>query len=270
MPPGPVDRANSWANVSIVNEALARQRLAEILSLIDDMGVLYDRRWGHGIFGGRDQPGLSASLSSKTDETRARVKLAHDIVSAMGEKSLLLEIAEHPQPYTHSFTRARVAIIQAIAIIEQREELLEIVGPSGPRLTAAELNESIWSSAARLWDDGHLRASVQTAATTLEGLLQSMAGPGVSGEGLGLLFSVAEPTPDAPRLRIRGVDPESKIWRSAHEGAAALVRGAFMGVRNLVSHPGWPEPEEAEALQMISVLSYVANLVEKSDLIRSD
>jgi hypothetical protein len=97
------------------------------------------------------------------------------------------------------------------------------------------------------------------------GMLQGVAGPGVSGENLAGLFSTNDPTSGSPRLRLRNVDPASKTWRSAHEGAAALVRGAFMGVRNLVSHPGWPEPSPREALEMLAVLSYVAHLVSESD-----
>lgn len=38
-----------------------------------------------------------------------------------------------------------------------------------------------------------------------------------------------------------------------------------MGVRNLVSHPGWPERDECEALEMLAVLSYVAHLVDQSE-----
>jgi hypothetical protein len=54
---------------------------------------------------------------------------------------------------------------------------------------------------------------------------------------------------------------------SAHDGAASLTRGAFMGVRNLVSHPGWPEPDQHAALKMLAVLSYVAHLVDRSDTV---
>jgi hypothetical protein len=131
------------------------------------------------------------------------------------------------------------------------------------------LHPTIWGAATKLWDDGHLRPAVQTAATALEGLLQGIAGPAVSGENLAILFSTNDPTPGSPRLRLRGVDPASKTWRSAHEGAAALVRGAFMGVRNVVSHPGWPDPSPAEALEMLAVLSYVAHLIERSDVVQS-
>ena len=56
-----------------------------------------------------------------------------------------------------------------------------------------------------------------------------------------------------------------EFWSVAHEGASALVRGAFMGVRNLVSHPGWPDPNPPEALEMLAVLSYVARLADNSD-----
>jgi primosomal protein N' len=98
---------------------------------------------------------------------------------------------------------------------------------------------------------------------------QSIAGPGVSGEHLAQLFAVNDPVQGSPPLRIQGVgsDPASKTWKSAHEGAAALVRGAFMAVRNLVSHPGWPDPAPGEALEMIAVLSHVAHLVGRSDTV---
>jgi hypothetical protein len=127
------------------------------------------------------------------------------------------------------------------------------------------MHPTIWGAAANLWDDGHLRAAVQTAAIALQGLLQGIAGPAISGESLAVLFSASGPAVGSARLRLREVDPSLKTWRSAHEGAAALIRGAFMGVRNLVSHPGWPDPESREALEMLAVLSYVAHLVDLSD-----
>ncbi|XVV00848.1 TIGR02391 family protein [Actinosynnema sp. CA-248983] len=154
--------------------------------------------------------------------------------------------------------------MEAIAMLAQQDELASIVGPAGSRLSASELHPITWQAAAKLWDDGHRRAAVQTAATALEGFLQTFTGPAMSGENLAVLFSVNGPTPGSPRLRFQDVDPASKTWKSAHEGAAALVRGAFMGVRNLVSHSGWPEWDTREALEMLAVLSYVAHLADKS------
>jgi hypothetical protein len=170
---------------------------------------------------------------------------------------------------SHWFKQARKAIVDAIAILSQREKLAQIVGPVGPRLSASELHPAIWGAAAALWDNGHFRQAVQTAATALEGLLQATTGPAESGEKLAGLFSTNEPAKGSPRLRLRNVDPSSKTWESAHNGAAALVRGAFMGVRNLMSHPGWPEPDASEALEMLAVLSCVAHLIDRCDVERA-
>jgi hypothetical protein len=253
-----------------VNDALARERLADVLALIDRWGGLYEQRWGkRGNY--QEQPGLDSQVRSMIDEVRARTKLAHDIIAAMGNEVLAAKVVEHEEGVYggHPFTQARVAIVEAIAILEQREELAEVVGPVGPRLSASQMHPTIWGAAAGLWDDGHLRAAVQTAATALEGLLQGVAGPGVSGESLAVLFSTSDPTTGSPRLRLRNVDPASKTWKSAHEGAGALIRGAFTGVRNLVSHPGWPDPGSREALEMLAVLSYVAHLVADSDRVNA-
>lgn len=42
-----------------------------------------------------------------------------------------------------------------------------------------------------------------------------------------------------------------------------------MGIRNLVSHPGWPDPSPNDALEMLAVLSYVAHLIQRSDVAQS-
>jgi uncharacterized protein Ymh len=226
------DAVISRCTVATVNDALAHERLAGVLELIDRWGELYERRWGKGA-GHQEQPGLARQVDALIDEVRTRTKLAHDVIAAMGEEDLATKVVEHEEGLYggHPFTQARVAIVEAIAILAQREELAEVVGPVGPRLLASELDPTVWGAAAKLWDDGHIRASVQTAASALEGLLQGVAGPGPSGENLAGLFSTNAPTAGSPRLRLRDVDPASKTWKSAHEGAAALVRGAFMGVR---------------------------------------
>jgi hypothetical protein len=254
--------------VDAVNDALAHERLTGVLELIDRWGDLYERRWGKRE-PYQDEPGLDPAVKQRVDEVRVRTKFAHDLIAAMGEEQLASKVVEHGEGMYggHPFTQARIAIVEAIAILIQREELSEIIGPVGPRLSASELHPTIWGAAAGLWDDGHFRASVQTAGTALEGLLQVTAGPGVSGEKLAIVFSSTDPTEGSPRLRLRNVDSASMTSKSAHEGAAALVRGAFMAVRNLMSHPGWPDPSPQEALEMLAVLSYVAHLIDQSDTV---
>ena len=155
--------------VASVNDALAHERLVDVLELIDRWGELYNRRWGKR--GHVEEPGLASQVDALIDDVRKRTKLAHDVIVAMGEEDLAAKVVEHEEGMYggHPFTQARVAIVEAIAILAQREELAEIVGPVGPRLVASELHPTIWGAAAKLWDDGHLRPAVQTAATALEG-----------------------------------------------------------------------------------------------------
>lgn len=252
-----------------MDDTRAHECLNGVLAVIDEWGRLYERRWGYG-HGGEHIDALAGPLRDGIDNVRARVRLARDIVEAMGESEIAPLVVEHEEGMYggHPFTQARVAIVEAVAILAQREELAEIVGAIGPQLATSQLHTTVWGAAAALWDDGYFRQAVQTASSALESLLQAVAGPGVSGENLAALFSLTEPTPDMPRLRFRDIDPDptSKTWKSAHEGAAALVRAAFMGVRNLMSHPGWPDPTYVEGLEMLAMLSYVAHLVDRSDV----
>jgi hypothetical protein len=66
------------------------------------------------------------------------------------------------------------------------------------------------------------------------------------------------------RLHFAFLDPNGDTYTSAREGAASLIRGAMQAVRNLVSHPEWPDPADTEALEMLAVLSYVAHLVDRA------
>lgn len=251
-----------------MDDSAALDCLRQVLVVLERWAKLYDQRWGYDAASGhREHPHMESEVDEGYDEVVQRVRLARDVVAAMGESVLAGEIAEHGQAYGHPYGRARNAIVEAIGVLEQRAELARIVGPQGPRMSASELHRVIWGSAAPLWDDGHHRQAVQTAAVALEGILQTHAGPDVSGADLANLFSTKEPKEGSPRLRIEGLEPGSKTWSSAHEGAASLVRGAFMGVRNLVLHPGHPDLGPTDALEMLAVLSYVARLVDRSDLV---
>jgi hypothetical protein len=81
-------------------------------------------------------------------------------------------------------------------------------------------------------DDGHIRPAVQTAATALEGLLQAVAEPGVSGENLAIVFLSLGSNPAAHRSRcLADRNPERAAWRirgqivSEKSGQAAVYAG---------------------------------------------
>jgi hypothetical protein len=251
-----------------VDESLALERLRSIIRLIDEYGAVYEARWAGAGF--RETRGdLHSRLMDLDDQVRRQARLAFDIAIAAGERELAKRIDEREEEAYggHPWQRARKAILELDAILDQREELAAIVGPVGPQLDAHALHPTIWSAAAALWDSGHRRQAVQTAGQALEGLLQVYAGPGVSGAQLAALFSTSPATAASPRLRLRSVVEDTATWSSVHEGAAGLVRGAMMAVRNLVSHPSWPEPSDDEALEMLAVMSYVAHLVDRCVLV---
>ena len=97
-------------------------------------------------------------METLIDEVRARTKLAHDVIAAMGEKELAAKVVEHEEGLYggHPFTQARVVIVEAVAILAQREELAEIIGPVGPRLVASELHPIELPSSSSVQLDGRL------------------------------------------------------------------------------------------------------------------
>lgn len=145
-----------------MNDALAQERLNGVLELIDRWGDFYERRWGYRHPQGQPYPALEQQVKEGIDEVRKRTRLAHDVIVAIGENELAAKVVEHEEGSYggHPFSQARVAIVEAIAILTHREELAEIVGPVGPQLSASKLHPVIWGAGAALWDDGHFPQAV--------------------------------------------------------------------------------------------------------------
>jgi hypothetical protein len=81
-----------------------------------------------GIRRGLENPALDRQVKNDIDEVRIRTRFARDVIAAMGEENLAAKVVEHEEGAYggHPFTQARVAIVEAIAIVGQREELAEI------------------------------------------------------------------------------------------------------------------------------------------------
>lgn len=69
-----------------MNDALAHERLSEVLELLDRYGDVHDRRWGHN--GNVANRALDSQLKELTDQVRARIRFARDVIAAMGESEL--------------------------------------------------------------------------------------------------------------------------------------------------------------------------------------
>jgi hypothetical protein len=125
----------------------------------------------------------------------------------------------------------------------------------------------VWGPAATLWDNGHRRAAVQAAASTLfDTEIPAKLERGQDTRGgadlVGQAFSIKPPDATAARLRLPGYDKvlKEKDWVNAHEGAMHLGQGCAQLIRNLSSH-GLTEPNEQEALEMLGALSLLARKV---------
>jgi hypothetical protein len=148
-----------------------------------------------------------------------------------------------------------------VEMLEAFVEDLEARGakPVLPGLDPNDFHSWVADVAARLWNDGHTRQAVQTAATSVEGWLRGKLSvhEGSISSIVASAFSTSDPGPDAPRLRFADVTPVgSDNWKSAHEGAGAFGRGCFLRIRNLYTHHhGANSQEDLEALAALSLLA---------------
>ncbi len=218
----------------------------------DAEGTLFQKLWAE-------------SLQIEAAAVLPRLELARQIAAHIGAADLLVDAPADKRLYgSHPYEENRKALVVLQTRLAEQERMTSILEPTGPQLSTSSLHRTVWLAASNLFDGGHYRQAVQTAGQALESHLQTIAGPAASGQDLARLFATGG---DGPRLHFSELNPDGKTYVSAREGAAALIRGSMMAVRNLVSHSEWRDPSEDEALEMLAVLSYVAHLVDRAELI---
>ncbi|MCY3618189.1 MAG: hypothetical protein OXH29_12220 [bacterium] len=170
--------------------------------------------------------------------------------------------------------------LRLIGILERQADYQQIFGPEGPTLAADRLHSWVWSAAANLWDDGHHIAAVDAAFKKVELQTQQKLRASKRRSGADLYaqaFSLDDPKPDTPRLRIPHIDraEAQETWNSAHEGAMHVGMGCAKGIRNPLAHPSEDtsetgEDEKQEALEQLAALSVLARWVDECDVDRAD
>ena len=153
-----------------------------------------------------------------------------------------------------------------LGVLENRIARQQILGPAGPALAASRLHEWVWDEAKGRWDDGYYGDAVHAAAEVVSHKTQvKLKRRDISGAPLYReAFSLDDPVPGKPRLRLDFVDEEDEeTWRSAHEGAMHLGMACSKGVRNLVAHKK-ADLSEQEALEQLGALSVLARWVDAS------
>lgn len=162
----------------------------------------------------------------------------------------------------------REAVGELSAIAEDIGLHLQEIEPPGPSVSG--LHPWVADAASGLWNDGHRRQAVQSAASAVE-LRLKLKLDVHSGGAASIVASAFSPKPaeDLPRLRFADVGPEgSEQWNNAHEGAVAFGRGCFMRIRNLYTHnDGASEQEDLEALTALSLL---ARWIDSAEVLRPD
>lgn len=242
---------------------LALEHVDSCLAAIGEYAGIYERSW-------HDDSGQATSVRAQrlSDQVRSHMVAARAIADALNVKELKPRLASHPQAFDHEWAHAREALVDLRAHLASQDAIAAILAPSGPNLTAAGLHPRVWGAAAPLWDDGHLRQAIQMAAQAVEAQLQAVSDrTDKVGQDLAQVFSLAPPDVQWVRLRFSDMEEGSATWRSAHDGAAFLVRGVFCYVRNLASHAGGPDPSEHEALEQLALLSLVARMVERAEVV---
>lgn len=176
---------------------------------------------------------------------------------------------EHKERDTYEFGQQRDAVIHAISMIEQADDMRAHMDSLAPMLSADHLHPWVWEPARALWRDGHYRAAIQTAGIGLDAELQDLARRrDVTGTRLvGQALSNDPPEPGKPRLRVpdQGND---ETTRSAQNGLRDLGTAAMMLVRNVATHT-LDDLSEHDALERMAVLSLFARQVNECELVEA-
>lgn len=206
-------------------------------------------------------------------ENDEQIRLGLPAVKRLGERidaNLANTMLEGSSIYSWPWAEVDNAILGLMGTLESEEEVDDLLGPAGPHISAGRLHPWVWGPAASLWDDGHRRAAIQAASTQLDLALQAKLNRfDVGGTDLVTQsFTVEAPEVGKPRLRFRGLQPGTDIFKSAHEGAMHFGRGCFMAIRNLATHD-LTEPEEQVALELLAALSVMAGWIDVAE-VKSD
>jgi Protein of unknown function (Hypoth_ymh) len=249
-----------------VNYDRALEVVERYIALINDYEREYRKR--------------SNAKSGTTTEMQARAKA--DAIDAELRTRLPLIITIGSQFYANfdstvtpsygiwAFSGVKNGVLMLRGSIRDAREAQDIVGEVGPRISAADLHPIVWNAAARLWDGGHFRQAVESAATAVDDSLRAKLGRSdIRGAALiAQAFTKEEPEPGKPRLRFSHLDPNDRdTWTNAHLGAMHFGTGCMMGIRNLVAH----SPDEIDpqiALEQLAALSVLARWIDATIVVK--
>ena len=173
-------------------------------------------------------------------------------------------ITEVQNSYTWTWDQCRDACLELLGALNSAEEAAEILGPSGPKLSATQLHPWVWHAAVDLWSMKQYRHAVLDAYTKVEKLTQGKIDVhDLSGKKLwGEAFSLQNPKAGRARLRFADVQPGSERYFATHEGALHFGTACAQGIRNWAAHET-ESGDEQLALEYLASLSVLARWVDQ-------
>ncbi|MEU4237914.1 TIGR02391 family protein [Actinoplanes sp. NPDC026619] len=155
------------------------------------------------------------------------------------------------------------------AALQRSTELAEKLGDNAPDMGAGNLHPWAWESGRSFWNNGHYHQAVMQAAIRVNSETQAKLGRVDVSENklFNEAFSLDEPKPGAPRLRLMD-DDGSDTYKSLHRGARAFAEGLYAAIRNPGMHTPPPAGggEEQLALEQMAAFSLLARWVDQATI----
>ena len=167
----------------------------------------------------------------------------------------------------------REAGLRARALIRRRVELEAHLRPQAPTLSAGGFHPWVWDGARSMWGMAAYDRAVEDALARVTYEAQCKSGLNRLGETklFQLLFSLEDPKPDAPRLRLQpadGVTETPETFRNRHLAVHALAQGLYAGLRNPAAHGvRTSEGEQQVALERLAAVSVLARWVHDAAIV---
>ena len=234
-----------------MNRAWMRQKLQSYRDLLEEF-IRLKTPWGTS-----QGKALVAELHRQEPTVKEILKrldpgLADFVLDAFG--------GEHASP-----SGVLTCVHKGLGILDDQEEWAVRLLPDAPVLPADQFHPWVWDSARTLWETGHYRQAVHTAASAITAKTQAKLNRReLADKKLLQEAFTSAPRPGVARLV---VDTAGLSGESASGMQAAVnnfAAGCYQGIRNPAAHEHDVDWDEQPALEYLAALSVLARWIDKA------
>nr|WP_249776587.1 TIGR02391 family protein [Leifsonia sp. C5G2] len=137
---------------------------------------------------------------------------------------------------------------------------------ASPEIEPSRLHPVVWSTAQRLWNDGHLRLAVAAAAEAVTGQMKQLTRRNDAADTTLWQQAFSERPPEVGKSRLRWPgDPTDQGVKTMNDGLRQFAPGVNMVIRNPATHTD-EEIAEQDALEKLAVLSSLMRFVDRCEV----